>query len=228
MLDKHGRKYAEKVTGPIGVVLHKVGISADGLTVVGLLVAIGTGFLVATGHHLLAAIGVAVAGIPDLLDGAIARASGKLNSRGAFLDSLCDRISDAALFVGAVWFYAHTDPPNAGMAALAAAAMAVSLLISYARAIGSVIGFDVKGGLMERAERLIVFGVSMALGYLEIGLWIIFVLGFITLIQRHIKVWKLATEANGMKTKFEELQIRFEEMSEKRQQRKAQKKSRTE
>lgn len=68
----------------------------------------------------------------------------------------------------------------------------------------------------------------MALGYLEIGLWIIFVLGFITLIQRHIKVWKLATEANGMKTKFEELQIRFEEMSEKRQQRKAQKKSRTE
>lgn len=223
MLDLHARKYAEKVTGPIGSVLHKLGVSADGLTILGLLVAIATGFAVATGHHLLAAVGVAVAGVPDLLDGAIARASGKVNSRGAFLDSLCDRISDAALFIGAVWFFAHQEN-QAVYAALAAAAMAVSLLISYARAIGSVIGFTVKGGLMERAERLIVFGVSLAVGYLEVGLWIIFVLGFITLIQRHIRVWKLATEANGLKTKFEELQAKLDQMSEKRQQKKAAKK----
>lgn len=227
MLDMHARKYAEKVTAPIGVALYKVGISADVLTVLGLFVAIATGFAIATGHFLLAAAGVAVAGIPDLLDGAIARASGKVNSRGAFLDSLCDRISDAALFLGAVWFYAHSDPSQAGYAVLAAAAMAVSLLISYARAIASAIGFQVKGGLMERAERLIVFGLALAFGYLEVGLWIIAVLGLITLIQRHIRVWKLATEAAGLKTKSEELSERLEEMSEKRQQRKAAKKSRS-
>lgn len=225
MLDKHGRKYSEKVTAPIGVALCKVGITADALTIVGLMVAIATGFAVATGHHLLAAFGVLVAGIPDLLDGAIARASGKVNSRGAFLDSLCDRISDAALFVGAVWFYAQDG--KAGYAALAATAMAISLLISYARAIGEKMGFDVKGGLMERAERLIVFGVSLAVGYLYVGLWIITVLGFVTLIQRHMKVWKLATEANGLKSKFDELQTKFEEMSEKRQERKAAKRSRS-
>lgn len=225
MLDLHGRKYAEKVTGPIGVALNKIGITADALTIIGLLVAIATGFAVATGHHLLAAGGVALAGVPDLLDGAIARASGKVNSRGAFLDSLFDRISDAALFVGAVWFYAHRE--NAALASLAAAAMALSLLISYARAIGEKMGFNVKGGLMERAERLIVFGVSMAFGYLWVGLWIIFSLGFITLIQRHMKVWKQATEANGLKSRFEELQEKFDAMSEKRQERKAAKRSRS-
>lgn len=224
MLDLHGRKYSEKVTRPIGVALHKIGVSADLLTVLGLFVAIATGFAIASGHFLLGAVGVAVAGIPDLLDGAIARASGKVNSRGAFLDSICDRISDAALFVGAVWYFAHHD--QAGYAALAAAAMAVSLLISYARAMGSAMGFEVKGGLMERAERLIVFGVSLALGYLYIGLWIILILGFITLIQRHMKVWKLATEANGLNSRFEELQQKFEEMGEKRQERKAAKRSR--
>lgn len=226
MLDLHARKYAEKVTGPIGVGLHKMGISADALTVVGLFVAIATGFAVATGHHLLAAAGVALAGVPDLFDGAIARASGKVNSRGAFLDSLCDRISDAALFIGAVWYFAYQDS-QAWYAALAAGAMAVSLLISYARALASAIGFNIKGGLMERAERLIVFGVALALGHLKIGLWIIAVLGFVTLIQRHIRVWKLATEANGLKTKLEELQDRLEEMSEKRAMRKAAKKSRS-
>lgn len=226
MLDLYARKYSEKVTGPIGKALYKVGITADGLTIFGLIIAIATGFAVARGNFMLAAAGVALAGVPDLLDGAIARASGKLNSRGAFLDSLCDRISDAALFVGAVWYYAHQED-QAAYAALAAAAMAVSLLISYARAIGSVIGFNVKGGLMERAERLIVFGLALAFNQLEIGLWIIFILGFITLIQRHIKVWKLATEANGMKTKFEELQIKFDQMTEKRQQKKAAKKTKS-
>lgn len=225
MLDLHGRKYSEKVTGPIGVALHKIGVSADALTVLGLFVAIATGFAVASGHHLLAACGVALAGVPDLLDGAIARASGKVNSRGAFLDSLCDRISDAALFVGAVWFYAHRH--QAALAALAALAMAVSLLISYARAIAAAMGFEVKGGLMERAERLIVFGISLAVGYLSIGLWIILIFGFITLIQRHMKVWKLATEANGLKSRFEELQIKFETLGEKRQERKAAKRSRS-
>lgn len=224
MLDMHARKYAEKITAPIGVALHKVGISADALTVLGLFVAIATGFAVATGHFLLAAGGVALAGVPDLLDGAIARASGTANSRGAFLDSLCDRISDAALFTGAVWYYAHRG--QSGLAALAAVAMAVSLLISYARAIAAAIGFTVKGGIMERAERLIVFGVSMALGYLNIGLFIIAILGFVTLMQRHIRIWKLATEANGLKSRFDELQSRFEEMGEKRQQKKAMKKSR--
>ncbi len=223
MLDLHARKYAEKVTSPIGRALYKIGITADALTILGLVVAIATGFAVATGNHLLAAGGVCLAGVPDLLDGAIARASGKVNSRGAFLDSLFDRISDAALFVGAVWYFSHREQP--AMAALAAGAMAVSLLISYARAIGEKMGFNVKGGIMERAERLIVFGISLALGYLWVGLWIIFILGSITLGQRHWKVWKQATEANGLKTRFEELQEKFDQLSEKRTQRKAAKRS---
>lgn len=217
MLDQHGRKYAEKITSPIGIFLYKCGISADMLTVLGLFVAIATGVAVATGHHVLAGLGVLVAGIPDLLDGSIARASGKVNSRGQFLDSLFDRISDAALFTGAVWFYAHGERSQAFMAALSAIALTVSLLISYARALAAAIGFQIKGGIMERAERLIVFGVSIVFGYLWIGIWIIAVLGSITLIQRHIKVWKLATQANGLASKLADLQAKYDLFTEKEQ-----------
>ena len=209
MLDQYGRKFSEKLTAPIGTVLNKLGISADMLTIVGLLVAIATGVAVATGHHLIAGIGVLVAGIPDLHDGSIARASGKVNSRGQFLDSLCDRLSDAALFTGAVWFYGHAQN-QAFLAALSALALTVSLLISYARALAAAIGFQIKGGIMERAERLIVFGVSLTFGYLYIGIWIIAILGSVTLVQRHIKVWKLATEANGLASKLADLQALFD------------------
>lgn len=221
MLDQYGRKYAEKITGPIGVVLNKLGISADMLTVVGLFVAIATGFAVGSGHHVLAGVGVLVAGVPDLLDGSIARAKGKPNSRGQFLDSLCDRLSDAALFIGAIWFYANNGRDQALMAALSAVALTVSLLISYARAMAAAIGFQIKGGIMERAERLIVFGICVTFGYLHVGIWIIAVLGSITLIQRHIKVWKLATQANGLASKLSDLQQKFDDMSAKRAELKA-------
>ncbi len=225
MLDQYGRKFSEKITSPIGITLYKCGISADLLTVLGLFVAIATGFAVATGHHVLAGAGVLVAGIPDLLDGSIARASGKVNSRGQFLDSLCDRISDAALFTGAVWFYANSENSQAFMAALSAVALTVSLLISYARALAAAIGFQIKGGIMERAERLIVFGASVTFGYLWLGIWIIALLGSVTLIQRHIKVWKLATQANGLASKLADLQAKFdmrvENLSNKRAESKA-------
>jgi len=225
MLDQYGRKFTEKITSPIGVMLNKAGISADMLTILGLFVAIATGFAVGTGHHILAGLGVLVAGVPDLLDGAIARAKGKANSRGQFLDSLCDRISDAALFVGAIWFFANQGRSGAVMAALSAVALTVSLLISYARALAAAIGFQIKGGVMERAERLIVFGATVTFGYLHVGIWIIAVLGSITLIQRHIKVWKLATEANGLASKLADLQEKFDLRVEKRAENKAKRRS---
>ena len=94
-----------------------------------------------------------LAALPDLLDGALAKASDTASQRGAFFDSTVDRITDALLLGGIAWYFASEESPH--MALLPFAVMAVSSLISYQRAKAESLGIDAKGGLMERAERII-------------------------------------------------------------------------
>ena len=86
-----------------------------------------------------------------MLDGAVAKASGTASARGAFFDSVADRLTDALLFGGVAWFLATTQPGR--IAVLPLAVLAASMLISYERAKAESLGFDARGGLMERAER---------------------------------------------------------------------------
>ena len=94
---------------------------------------------------------VVLAALPDLLDGALAKASGAASQRGAFFDSTVDRITDAVLLGGVAWYLASNE--SAHLTLLPFAIMALSSLISYQRAKAESLGLDAKGGLMERAER---------------------------------------------------------------------------
>ena len=100
MLDGRWRSKAERALDPVGRSLYRVGISANVLTVLGLVIAVGTALAIASGHLLLGFFGVVLTGLPDLLDGSVARYSGKAGPRGAFFDSVSDRVSDALLFGG--------------------------------------------------------------------------------------------------------------------------------
>src|SRR5205823_6837571 len=95
MLDGRWRATVERSLDPVGRSLHRAGITADLLTVLGLVVAVGTALLIADGHLLLGLFGVILTGVPDILDGSVARSSGRAGPRGAFLDSVCDRVADA-------------------------------------------------------------------------------------------------------------------------------------
>ena len=114
-----------------------------------------------------------VAGVSDLLDGAIARGSGQASPRGAFFDSVTDRVSDALLLGGVAWYLAGQSPYNA---ILAFAVAACSMLVSYERARAEALGLDARGGLMERAERFVFLGVALAFDILVPVLWIMLVL----------------------------------------------------
>src|SRR5204862_364901 len=129
-----------------------LGISADALTVFGLLASVVTAFLIGSGHLGWAVVGVIVAGVSDLLDGAIARGSGQASPRGAFFDSVTDRVSDALLLGGTAWYLLGQGSPYLSM--LAFAVGACSMLISYERARAEALGLDARGGLMERAGRV--------------------------------------------------------------------------
>ena len=140
---------------------------------------------------MLGVFGVILTGLPDLLDGAVARQSGRAGPRGAFFDSVADRVSDAALFVGVAWYLAETGTPSD--AVLALAVLALSMLISYERARAESLGLDARGGLMERAERFVLLGVGLAFDILVPVLWVMLVLTAFTAVQRFVKVWRQAT-----------------------------------
>ncbi len=160
MLDGRWRATVERGLEPVGKGLHRAGITADGLTIIGLVFAVATALLIADGHLLLGVFGVILTGLPDILDGSVARQSGRAGPRGAFFDSVCDRVADAALFLGVAWYLADEDKY---LPVLVMAVLALSMLITYERARAESLGFQARGGLMERAERLVLLGVGLRL-----------------------------------------------------------------
>ncbi|MGH9033352.1 MAG: CDP-alcohol phosphatidyltransferase family protein, partial [Acidimicrobiia bacterium] len=191
MLDGRWRGRVERGLEPVSKGLHRARVDPDVLTVVGLVFSVATAFLIANGRLGLAVVGVVLTGLPDILDGSLARHSGKASPRGAFFDSVVDRVSDAVLLGGVAWFLAGE---SAYLPMLAFAAMALSMLISYERAKGEGLGFSAKGGLMERAERLVLLAIGLAFDVLVAALWVMVALSAITAVHRFVKVWLQATE----------------------------------
>jgi CDP-diacylglycerol--glycerol-3-phosphate 3-phosphatidyltransferase len=194
MFDGKFRTPVDKAVKPIGNALRKTGLTPDHLTVLGLLVGVGAAVAIGSGNLLLGMFLVILAALPDLLDGALAKASNSSSQRGAFFDSTVDRVTDFLLLGGIAWYFMSTE--SAHMAMLPFAVAAVSSIISYERAKAESLGIDAKGGLMERAERIIAICVGLLIPVLLIPiLWIMLVLVSITAVQRFIKVWKQAAVA---------------------------------
>ena len=209
MFDGHFRVQVERAVKPMGESLRKVGVTPDVLTVAGLLLAVAAGISVGAGALRLGLLLVILAALPDLLDGAVAKAGNTASQRGAFFDSVIDRVTDALLLGGVAWYLASND--SAHMSILPFAVMAVSATISYERAKAESLGLQAKGGLMERAERIILLCLGLLFDNLLVPiLWIMLVLTSITAVQRFIKVWKQAAVAPATEVKIEERLARRE------------------
>jgi CDP-diacylglycerol--glycerol-3-phosphate 3-phosphatidyltransferase len=187
MLDSRWRAEFERGLLPIGSCLRRAGITADQVTVAGLATSLFTGWAIAQGRFGWAAAGLAASGLTDVLDGAVAKSGGTAGPRGAFFDSVCDRISDVVVMAGAAWYLAGTQPH---LSLLPFTVAALSFLVSYERSRAEALGLDGKGGLMERAERMAVLGVGLTFGVLVPTLWVLAVLTGTTALQRFVKVWR--------------------------------------
>ncbi len=192
MFDGRFRTQAERGLRPIGLNLERAGITADILT--GLGVAMAAAAAVAIGNGALRAgfLLLLLTALPDVLDGAVAKASGTASRRGAFFDSVADRLADALLLGGVAWYLATTDPGRT--AVLPLAVLAASMLISYERAKAEALGFDARGGLMERAERIVALAFALLFDSLMVPvLWLMLALTLFTAGQRFVKVWRQAS-----------------------------------
>jgi len=192
MFDGRFRAEAERTLKPVGAQIRKTGITADQLTITGIVMAAAASLAIANGALRAGLLLLVLTALPDVLDGAVAKASGTASPRGAFFDSVADRFTDALLLLGVAWYLAGTN--DGRIALLPMAVLGASMLISYERAKAEALGYQAKGGLMERAERMIALGLGLLFNQLLIPiLWVMLALTLVTAAQRFAKVWKQAS-----------------------------------
>ena len=161
-------------------------VRPDTLTVIGWTLALGSAVLFGVGYARIAGVVMLLGGLFDALDGAVARESNRMSSFGAFLDSTLDRLSESAIFVGLIFFYASAARPFETM--LAGIAMTFSLLTSYTRARAEGLGIDCQVGLLERAGRIVILSVLSILGLPTVGLGLVAAGALIPTAQRMLHV----------------------------------------
>jgi CDP-diacylglycerol--glycerol-3-phosphate 3-phosphatidyltransferase len=176
--------------------LGKLGFSPNALTIVGSLLTASVGLLAAQGWFLAAGVFLWLFSLTDTLDGALARATDRVSIFGAFLDSVCDRYAEAAVFFGLVWWFQSTA--NSLGVVLAYLALVGSLMVSYARARAEGVGLQAADvGWFQRPERIILLGVGFLLapvlpGALLVVLALLTVLTTVTVLQRVLHVARTA------------------------------------
>lgn len=193
------RKFWTGLLAPLARLLLRLGISPDVVTVVGTLgVSAGALIFFPQGMFAVGVLVITAFVFSDLVDGHMARLSGRSSPWGAFLDSTMDRVADAAVFAGLVlWF--SGDGNQGWLAGLALYDLVMGSLTSYARARAEALGMQAKVGVAERADRLVLILVAaffadvLALpGMLVAALVLLAVASTVTVAQRMVIVYRQA------------------------------------
>jgi CDP-diacylglycerol--glycerol-3-phosphate 3-phosphatidyltransferase len=164
-------------------------ITPNNLTVAGLLLSLATAPLIVSGHFIIAAIVLLLAGVCDMLDGAVARISAQVTPFGAFLDSTSDRLAEGFVLAAVGIWYAR----QGGFVTLGVvfAVMICSFLVSYTRARAEAVGLECKVGFASRPERVVGLMIGLVFArwhVLTIMLWLLAVLTAYTVVQRILHV----------------------------------------
>ena len=191
------RSLLNPIVDGIARVFVKLGFSPSGLTVIGVLVACVAAALIARGMLAAGGVVVLVAGVFDMFDGAVARMTNRATKFGALFDSVMDRVSEAVVLLGLLWFYLE-DGEQLG-AILVYVSIVGSTMVSYVRARAEGLGIECKGGLMQRPERVASLGIGIIVGQwwepaVLIVLGVIAVLTVVTTVQRVVEAARGAEE----------------------------------
>jgi archaetidylinositol phosphate synthase len=167
----------------VGKAFAATGLSPNFWTVVGLVIALSSAVVYGMGVEFGLIIGgilLLVSGFFDMVDGQVARVTGKTSKKGEYLDSMFDKISEVAIFLG-ILIGGYAEPY------VVLLAITLSLLVSYARAKSDLINIKLQGiGIGERAERLLVIAIIGIIGFMDYAVVIVIIIAGITLIQRMI------------------------------------------
>lgn len=175
-------KRCDSILNVIATVILRGRFHPNTLTIIGLKINILAALALAFGKLLLAGILMLLAGLFDMLDGAVARTSGIATKFGAFFDSVIDRYSDTILLFGMAIYFSRQNKP--GNLVLLGVVLLGFILIPYTRAKAETFIPKCDIGLMERAERIILLSIGSIFDLLSVVIWILAVLTHITVFQR--------------------------------------------
>jgi CDP-diacylglycerol--glycerol-3-phosphate 3-phosphatidyltransferase len=189
-IQQYARRIAEVIVSPLAA----IGMTPNMATLLGLLLNVVVAGIIASGNLRLGGLMLLLAGLFDMVDGALARVRNQKTTFGAFLDSTLDRYSEGIVLLGVILFALsiHTPAVRDWIIILAYVAALSSLLVSYARARAEGLGMSLKSGLMARPERLLLLAAGMIIGGES---WLLWTLAFLavastfTAIQRIFTVW---------------------------------------
>ncbi|HXF51024.1 MAG TPA: CDP-alcohol phosphatidyltransferase family protein [Dehalococcoidia bacterium] len=195
------RRAPAQLLDPVVAVLARTGVTPNALSTLGFLGNVGAGAFAGSGWFLAAGLTTLAASALDLFDGALARATGRVTRFGAVYDSVLDRLSEAAVLGGLLYYYTAGES-DATMAGVIFAAVVGSVLVSYVRARAQGVGVDLREGLFTRAERVLLTGAALIIGQawppaVRIALWALAVLANVTAVQRLLAVRLALREADS-------------------------------
>ena len=175
----------ERIRSPIVRVLAAVGVRPNHLTVLGALIAVGAGYAASQGALLPAGLIFLAGSLMDGLDGALARHTDSVSRTGAFLDSVLDRVGEAALLIGLSLYFAREEDTLAVVGT--AAALALSMLVSYARARAESLGLN-RGGIIPapRSIRVVILSAGLIIAQPLIAVIAVAALSAVSALQRII------------------------------------------
>ncbi|HEV2109458.1 MAG TPA: CDP-alcohol phosphatidyltransferase family protein [Thermomicrobiales bacterium] len=176
----------------LGHVLARLGLSANMLTVIGLLLNVGVAVVIAVGQPQWGGVLLLLASAFDMADGAVARATNSISRFGGFLDSTLDRYSEVVVYLGLLVYMLNTGDAELGAILIFIAATG-AVLISYARARAESAGYSASVGLVARPERVVLLSICLILGQPLWALWILAVATHVTALTRIIHVWRIST-----------------------------------
>jgi len=190
---------SEGILSPVIDLLKFLRIPPNAVTITGLLINILAAWYIVKGRFVLAGVIIIIAGIFDMLDGAVARKLNKKTKFGGFLDSVTDRFSEGILYLGILIFYINLNFKNEII--LVYTVMFLSFMISYLRARASGLKIDCETGIFTRTERIVVLILGLLLKQLYWAMVIIAFFSAVTVIQRFILTAREASKLDAQPEK---------------------------
>ena len=206
-ISNESRGRIKKVFEPIALGMGRIGLTPNGLTLIGFAITAVGAVLVGAQAWIVGGIVVFVGGVFDMFDGTLARATGQASKFGAYMDSTFDKAGEILVFLGCIAALAASDAGTVPVV-VAAAAMGASIMVSYTRAKSDALGYSsgmglAAVGIMPREIRLVIIsigivltGTGIGMSALEFALGVILVGAVITVIQRTLHVRSQAESAD--------------------------------
>jgi CDP-diacylglycerol--glycerol-3-phosphate 3-phosphatidyltransferase len=191
-LEAARRLISTRIAPPLARLLARTPLTPNSITWIGFIITAAAAVLIVTEHNLAAGIVVLVAGFFDMLDGALARLTGRVTRFGAVLDSTLDRLSEAVVLLALLFIFAREQ--QTAWSLLTGVALLGSLMVSYIRARIEGLGVQCKAGLFTRPERVILLALGLLLSRFDyalvIAVGLLALFSFITVIERLVYAWR--------------------------------------